>query len=79
MPDYKPFDLEAARNGAPIITRAGRKAKFIAHVPQCREDARVIVLIEGDGACYPFHENGHFLGGDEECGDDLFMAMEQKG
>lgn len=79
MPDYKPFDLEAAMNGAPIITRAGRAAKFIAHVPQCREDARVIVLLEGSGMCYSFCENGYFLGGDEECSADLFMAMEQKG
>lgn len=79
MPDYKPFDLEAAKKGAPIITRVGRAAKFIAHVPQCREDARVIVLIEGDRMCYSFCENGHFLSRYEECGDDLFMAMKQKG
>lgn len=79
MPDYKPFDLEAAKKGAPIITRAGHTAKFIAHVPQCREDARVIALIERSRMCYSFCENGYFLGRYEECDVDLFMAMEQKG
>ena len=30
----KPFDLEAAKRGEPIVTRDGREAKFIAHVPE---------------------------------------------
>ena len=32
----KPFDLEAAKAGAPIVTRDGRSAKFIAHVAEAR-------------------------------------------
>jgi len=30
----KAFDLEAAKRGEPIVTRGGREAKFIAHVPE---------------------------------------------
>ena len=27
--NYKPFDIEAAKNGAPVITRDGRPARII--------------------------------------------------
>lgn len=45
----KPFDLEAAKRGEPIVTRDGREAKFIAHVPEAtNEYNRVVFLVEGD-------------------------------
>lgn len=42
----KPFDLEAAKSGKPIVCRDGTPAKFIAHVPETSKDSRVIVLIK---------------------------------
>ena len=44
----KPFDLEAAKAGAPIVTRDGRPAKFIAHVAEVHPNHRLLVLIDGD-------------------------------
>ena len=44
----KPFDLEAAKAGAPIVTRDGRPAKFIAHVAEAHPSQRLLVLIDGD-------------------------------
>jgi len=41
----KPFDLEAAKAGEPIICRDGTPAKFIAHVPEVRAEFRVIALV----------------------------------
>lgn len=43
----KPFNLEAAMRGEPIVTRDGRKAKFIAHVPDAREDQQVVFSVGG--------------------------------
>lgn len=40
----KPFDLEAAKRGEPIVTRDGREAKFIAHVPEL--NFPVLVLLD---------------------------------
>lgn len=40
----KPFDLEAAKRGEPIVTRDGRAAKFIAHVPEL--NFPVLVLLD---------------------------------
>lgn len=42
----KPFNLEAAKRGEPIITRDGRKAKFVAYVPEAEEFQQVLVLID---------------------------------
>lgn len=43
----KPFDLEKAKAGAPLVTRDGRPAKFIAHETECQSPYNVLVLIAG--------------------------------
>ena len=40
----KPFNLEEAKAGKPLITRDGRDAKFIAHVPEAKESFRILFL-----------------------------------
>lgn len=51
----KPFDLEAAKRGEPILWNR-RPAKFLLHVPEADEDSRVIVLFEG--SVFSTYENG---------------------
>lgn len=68
--EYDPFDLEAAQRGEPLITRNGRKAKFVAYVPEV-EDEKVVALIGGDIAT--FYENGSYHRNFEHR-LDLFMA-----
>jgi hypothetical protein len=51
----KPFDLEAAKRGDPIVCRDGRPAKFIAHVPEARLGS-VVALVD-DRVC-TYYENG---------------------
>lgn len=36
----KPFDLEAAKRGEPIISRNGNVVEFVARVPVCGKDSR---------------------------------------
>lgn len=60
-PEPLPFDLEAAKAGAPLVTRDGRKARFIAHVPESCQSARLIAMIEGSSMPCHFHENGRFI------------------
>ena len=54
----KPFDLEAAKAGAPIVTRDGRPAKFIAHVAEAHPSQRLLVLI--DGTVHTKFESGKY-------------------
>ena len=53
-----PFNLEAAKKGAKLVTRDGRNAKFIAHVPEAAEDFRVISMTEGNNIITIHRENG---------------------
>lgn len=54
----RPFDLEKAKAGHPICTRDGRKARFIAHVPEADEGYRVFVLVEGAQCASSRFESG---------------------
>lgn len=84
-PARKPFDLEAAKSGAPIVTREGRSMKFIAHVPDARPDSRVLVLsadsrasmLENNGVIVAHSEDGSFYSHRQD-GFDLFMLVQKK-
>lgn len=69
----KPFDLEAAKAGAPLVTRDGRPAKFIAHVGEAQPSQRLVVLI--DGGVYTKFESGKYSSSPAHVSEnDLFMA-----
>ena len=68
----KPFDLEAAKAGAPLVTRSGESVRFVAHVPDARQDMRVIA-INSDLIIFTKHENGCYWFNQEHF-SDLFMA-----
>jgi hypothetical protein len=72
---YKPFDLEAAKRGEPIITRDGREVKFIAHVPEAQRDQRVVFLL--GNLVYTADEKGR-LDKDLDSFADLFMAPKKR-
>src|SRR5690554_6857835 len=68
----KPFSLEAAKRGEPIVTRDGRNVKFVAYVPEARKHLRIIVIDES-GYILAYPENGVACPGRHNL-NDLFMA-----
>lgn len=72
----KPFDLEAAKRGDPIITREGMKARFIAYIPEAPDAQSVVALIEGEGVCLYFRTGT--LWDKDESEYDLFMAPKKE-
>ena len=71
----KPFDLEAAKRGEPLITRDGREAHFIAHTDKVASADKVMAVVSGDWRA--FTEQG------ERCSGavstlDLFMAPKKR-
>jgi len=71
----KPFALEAAKRGEPIVCRDGTPAKFIAYVPEARPAYRVVVLVDdlvaakcADGRHWP----------DSDSNNDIFMAPKKR-
>lgn len=76
QPEALPFDLEAAKAGAPLVTRSGRKVNFVAHDQGANEGFRLLVRIEGDGCAFGMPEKGRWDG--IESLHDLFMAPKPK-
>jgi hypothetical protein len=70
----KPFDLEAAKRGEPIITRDGREAKLLAYEPDLG-NLPVVVMIAG--SVTQMTKNGSWVG-DNSCSCDLFMAPKKR-
>lgn len=76
--DQETFDLARAMAGEPIVTRDGRKARFVAHVPELTsKGARVLVLVSGDDHVSYYWETG-FYEQHEQSEYDLFMAPKPK-
>ncbi len=72
----KPFDLEAAKRGEPIVTRDGRPAKFIAHVPEANACYQVVALFSGLISTYA--ASGHVYSEKNPYDVDLFMAPRKR-
>jgi len=72
----KPFDLEAAKRGDPIVCRDGTPVKFIAHVPDAYNGPKVVAMRD-KGVIYIWHESGEFVK-DEKTDSDLVMAPKKR-
>ena len=72
----KPFNLEAAQAGDPIQSKAGKAYTFVAHVPQARNDQKVVV-VDNDGILECRFANGQ-LCLTSACTSDLVMAPKKK-
>ena len=72
----KPFDLEAAKRGEPIVSRDGREVKFVAHVPEANAGHRLVVLC--DEVIYSHYVDGRYhRDAVDESSVDLFMATKK--
>lgn len=76
--NLKPFDLEAAKKGKPVCTRAGRKARIICFDKK-GTITPIIALIEdknGDEDTYFHHQDGRIFD-DRDNDYDLMMLPEK--
>lgn len=72
----KPFDLEKAKAGKPVVTRDGRPARIICW-DRKKTDYSIVALIGDNEEISSFTTNGSY----SHCGEDpkdLFMATEKK-
>lgn len=75
-PKRKPFDLEAAKAGAKLVTRDGAEALNFAHFPAANTKENIIAVVRGDIRHYC--ANGKYLPDGKEHGLDLFLVAETK-
>lgn len=75
----KPFNLEEAKAGKPVVTREGLPARIIcfdikgADFPMC-----VLILIEDKESLFAYLTDGIFQRNAQDNDMDLFMLTEQK-
>ena len=70
----KPFDLEAALNGAEVVTRDGKKVTEVVVLKNTFYGKNVLALI--NNGLYSFKQDGKFEE-DAEHFNDLFMKPQQ--
>ncbi len=68
----RPFDLDAAKKGEPIITRDGRTCKYIGYAQQAQDTSKVIVQVDGNTIPQHYAEDGSYIKS-TETSFDLFM------
>lgn len=73
----KPFDLEAAKAGAPLITRGGFRVTFGCHFPQIKDFESIACLVEGDREIKKFSITGSYRANVKDHLFDLFMAPQK--
>lgn len=73
----KPFNLEQAKAGRPLVTRDGRSARFIAHVPEAAPLYRVLCLVAKEASVFTFTETGKAFP-DTDTSHDLFMVSSKR-
>lgn len=72
---FKPFDLEAAKAGAPVMTRSGRPARILAFDLKTADECPIVVAIEThDGKSEVVRTYTKYGYAADEYDDDLVMA-----
>ena len=76
--NLKPFDIQKAREGKPVCTRGGRKARIIYF--NAKGDYPIVALIETENGerVGQYMIDGHCTDIISQCCDDLMMLPEKK-
>jgi len=73
----RPFNLQEAIDGKPLITRGGKKVLDFHYFKAIKGDSKIYVLIEGNDYPITFHIDGMFAQ-NIKTEYDLFMYEEPK-
>lgn len=75
MSKLKPFDLEAAKAGAKVVTREGGEARIICFDLVDENFPLAVAVMNGEGELLERYSiNGKYHGDDFEDSEDLLMA-----
>ena len=73
----KPFNLEEALAGKPVVTRDGKKVYDIFHLSSMRNERNVLAIFEYDCMLYR-HDGTCIFNSKEPHSSDLLMESEKK-
>lgn len=72
----KPFNLERALAGEPVVTRDGLKVLRVIHVPESARPSTVLIVTEDTVVAW-VAENGMYYDTSERSRSDVFMAPKE--
>ena len=77
--NLKPFDIQKAREGKPVCTRDGRKARIICFDKK-NDYYPIIALVETEGkeCIFQYTSNGEYLEGNENNSHSNLMMLPEK-
>ena len=76
--NLKPFDIQKAREGKPVCTRNGRKARIICFDAKCADTPIVALVTRNDGEIlFRYYRDGR-LSDNKDSVTDLMMLPEKK-
>lgn len=75
MKQLKPFNLEQALAGAPVMTREGRKVVRIFYAEEACENSQVMCVFE-TGVVFPYYKDGTYT--NSSSAHELVMAPTKK-
>jgi len=76
--NMKPFNLERALAGEPVITRNGKKVTELLLFKSGKLIQPLFGIIEGEEGYFCFNKDGMYNISSTEASYDLFMALEKK-
>jgi hypothetical protein len=74
----KPFNLEEALAGKPVVTRLGKKVTGIYHFDKAKTIFRVIAQIEGEFGLQSYSPDGRWKDSQEDHELDIFMYCPER-
>jgi hypothetical protein len=75
--NLKPFNLQDALAGKPVVTRQGKKVTQL-HLFNTNTEQPLLGIIEGDKDIYTWNKDGIYFSHKDTSAFDLFMAPEKK-
>jgi len=75
--NIKPFNLQDALAGKPVVTRQGKKVTQL-HLFNTNTEQPLLGIIEGDKDIYTWNKDGIYFSHKDTSAFDLFMATEKK-
>ena len=75
----RPFNLEEAKQGKPVCTKDGRKARIICF-DKLNDYYPIIALVDIDGkeCIFQYTNNGEYLDGNENTSQNNLMMLQEK-
>lgn len=76
----KVFDIEKAKEGAPVCTREGKEVRILCFERECSNGSPIVALVKNENGVenvFVYPKTGRFMGDNIDHENDLVMASKK--